>query len=70
MPGSVQRKVNHAASAPQYQYESSSDEWDEDEDGEYPTMHRSVYIRESDEWADHEIPTSGLGMVAGTFGRA
>jgi len=70
MPRSMQRKVNHTASEQQHHHESSSDEWDDDGDVEYPTVHHSVYIRESDEWAEHENPTSGLDMVAGTFGRA
>ena len=69
----MQRKLNHSASQQQHQHqhENSSDEWDNDEDIEYPSVHPSVYIRENDEWAEHEIPTSsGLDMVGGTFGRA
>jgi hypothetical protein len=70
IPRARQRKAIHAASEQQDQHESSSDEWDEDEDVDFPTIHPSVYIRESDEWAEHDTPTTGLGMVAGTFGRA
>ena len=72
VPRLLQRKTSHPASQQQqHQYEGSSDEWDNDEDVEYPTLHPSVYIRESDEWAEHEIPTSSLDMVGGgTFGRA
>lgn len=71
VPRLMQRKISHSASQQQHQYQNSSDEWDSDEDVEYPTLHPSVYIRESDEWAEHEIPSSGLDMVGGgTFGRA
>jgi len=70
VPRSIQRKANHAANEQHRQHENSSDEWDNDEEVDYPTLHHSVYIRESDEWAEHEIPTSGLDMVGGTFGRA
>jgi hypothetical protein len=69
MPRSVQRKVSQAVNEQQHQHDSSLDEWDDDENVEYPTVHHPVYIRESDEWEEHEHSTRGLDMVAGTFGR-
>ena len=69
VPRSIQRKTDHSVSEQQHHHENSSDEWENDEDVEYPTLRHSVYIRESDEWAEHEIPTSGLDIVGGTFGR-